>query len=236
MKLEDSAFDSQHYDLRIGRLIPETHDDAAGIASALAEARARYDVAFLRYEANDPARRAIEEAGHRPVDTLITSTLREPAVAGKPSIAEVGVVPRIEHAVDLAAVEQITAENHWTSHLHSDPRLPAKRTQALYTRWALNDVTGRAQRTITARVHGDLVGYITVLDRSPASMIDLVAVGPAWHGKGIGRSMLDAFIAADRSREATVGTQAENPALLLYRRCGFVPTATHVTYHLWSEP
>ena len=34
---------------------------------------------------------------------------------------------------------------------------------------------------------------------------------------------------------ATVGTQADNPALRLYARCGFVPTATHVTYHLWLD-
>ena len=66
-------------------------------------------------------------------------------------------------------------------------------------------------------------------------MIDLVAVAAAWHGKGVGSAMIASVISwiGDRDVVATVGTQAENPALSLYTRHGFVPSHEHVTYHLW---
>jgi len=53
----------------------------------------------------------------------------------------------------------------------------------------------------------------------------------ASRGRGVGASLIAGFIdwLGDRSALATVGTQAGNPALRLYARCGFVPTATHVT-------
>ncbi|HEX8110750.1 MAG TPA: GNAT family N-acetyltransferase, partial [Kofleriaceae bacterium] len=78
-----------------------------------------------------------------------------------------------------------------------------------------------------------------------AAMIDLVAVAAAWRGRGAGARLLAGCIdwlgdwigdrPGDHAHVATVGTQADNPALRLYRRCGFVPTATHVTYHLWLD-
>jgi len=138
-------------------------------------------------------------------------------------------------------VAAIAGEAIRTSHLHADPRLPAERTRALYAAWATNDVTGRAQRTIVARAGRALVGYLAVVT-APVSaprtaMIDLVAVAATWRGRGAGASLLAGFIdwIGDRAITATVGTQADNPALRLYARCGFVPTATHVTYHLWLD-
>ena len=135
----------------------------------------------------------------------------------------------------------ITGEAIRTSHLHADPRLPAERTRALYAAWATNDVTGRAQQTIVARAGRSLIGYLTVV-ATPATapttaMIDLVAVAAAWRGRGAGAALVAGFVdwLGDRPITATVGTQADNPALRLYARCGFVPTATHVTYHLWLD-
>jgi GNAT superfamily N-acetyltransferase len=62
-------------------------------------------------------------------------------------------------------------------------------------------------------------------------------VAAASRGRGAGAALIAGFVdwLGDRAITATVGTQADNPALRLYARCGFVPTATHVTYHLWLD-
>lgn len=247
MRVEASPFDAQHYDLPIGRLVREPADGPGELDAAIGAARrAGFTVVFLRLVGDDSLRGALNAAGHAPVDTLVTSTLAPRA--GQPerragTAAEISIDPhdRLADPADVAAVAAITGEAIRTSHLHADPRLPIERTRALYAAWATNDVTGRAQRTIVARAGGALIGYLTVVASPaaapPTAMIDLVAVAAAWRGRGAGAALVGGFVdwIGDREITATVGTQADNPALRLYQRCGFVPTATHVTYHLWLD-
>ena len=254
MRLVDSPFDSEHYGLAIGRLVRDDGDGPDELAAAIAAARReRYAVVFVRLASDDPLRGALEDAGHAPVDTLVTSTLAaRPAIArsSEPS-PEPGPEPgpepvierhdRLDDPFDVASVAVITGEAIRTSHLHVDPRLPAERTRALYAAWATNDVTGRAQQTIVARAGRSLIGYLAVV-AAPATApttarIDLVAVAATWRGRGAGAALVAGFVdwLGERAITATVGTQADNPALRLYARCGFVPTATHVTYHLWLD-
>ena len=239
MRLVASPFDSAHYGLAIGRLVRDHGDGLDQLAAAIATARRdRHAVVFLRLAGDDPLRGAVERMGHAAVDTLVTSTLGpdRPAIPRSGELA-IERCDRLDDPADLAAVAAITGEAIRTSHLHADPRLPAERTRALYAAWATNDVTGRAQQTIVARAGRELVGYLTVLAGAETAMIDLVAVAAARRGRGAGASLVAGFIdwLGDRAITATVGTQADNPALRLYARCGFVPTATHVTYHLWLD-
>jgi GNAT superfamily N-acetyltransferase len=243
MRLAACPFDSEHYGLAIGRLIRDPGDGPAELAAALADARReRCAVVFVRLTAEDPLRGALEAAGHTPVDTLVTSTLGTSTPTSRLEIVR-GDEVEIEHhdrladPADIAAVAAITGEAIRTSHLHADPRLPAERTRALYAAWATNDVTGRAQRTIVSRDGHALIGFLTVVATPDTAMIDLIAVAAAGRGRGTGASLIAGFIdwLGDRNVLATVGTQAGNPALRLYARCGFAPTATHVTYHLWLD-
>jgi GNAT superfamily N-acetyltransferase len=259
MRLVASPFDSEHYGLAIGRLVRDDGDGPAELAAAIATARRElFTVVFVRLAGDDPLRgpiergetgdsapRGIHRAGHAPVDTLVTSTLaaRPASARSAEPCPELKIErhDRLDDPFDVAAVAAITSEAIRTSHLHADPRLPAERTRALYTAWAGNDVTGRAQQTIVARAGRSLIGYLTVVAAPAAApttaRIDLVAVAAAWRGRGAGAALIAGFVdwRGDRPITATVGTQADNPALRLYARCGFVPTATHVTYHLWLD-
>jgi GNAT superfamily N-acetyltransferase len=249
MRLIPCPFDSEHYGLSIGRLIRDPGDGPAELDAAIAAARSeRCAVVFLRLTGDDPLRGALEQAGYAPADTLVTSTLTAAPGIPLPDVApaaapEVAIEhhDRLADPADVAAVAAITREAIRSSHLHADPRLPAAGTRALYAAWATNDVTGRAQPTIVARAGRALVGYLAVIATRDTAMIDLVAVAAAWRGRGIGASLIAGFIdwlgarPGDHAVVATVGTQAGNPALRLYARCGFVPAATHVTYHLWLD-
>jgi len=246
MRLVASPFDSEHYGLAIGRLVCDDGDGPGELAEAIAAARReRFAVVFVRLAGDDPLRGAIEGNGYTPVDTLVTSTLAaRPAIPRSDEPSPELVIQRhdrLDDPFDVASVVAITGEAIRTSHLHADPRLPAGRTRALYAAWATNDVTGRAQQTIVARAGRSLIGYLTVVAAPPAApttaRIDLVAVTAAGRGRGAGAALIAGFVdwLGDRPITATVGTQADNPALRLYARCGFVPTATHVTYHLWLD-
>jgi GNAT superfamily N-acetyltransferase len=247
MRLVASPFDSEHYGLAIGRLVRDDGDGPAELAAAIAAARRdRHAVVFLRLAGDDPLRDALHRAGYAPVDTLVTSALGpdRPAI---PRSGEGEVELALEHhdrladPADVAAVAAISGEAIRTSHLHADPRLPAERTRALYAAWATNDVTGRAQQTIVARAGRAPIGFLAVIASPGVAMIDLVAVAAAWRGRGAGASLIAGFLdwlgdrPGDPALVATVGTQADNRALRLYARCGFVPVATHVTYHLWLD-
>jgi len=231
LRLHLSAFDSDHYALRIGVLGPGGDLDAA-IASAR---RDGYDVVFVRLLDTDPWCGELERRGHRPVDTLVTSTLTDELAPAHPAI------PVEHHATvtgaDADAIVAITTATIHTSHLHADPRLPAARTQALYAAWIRNDLAGRAERTLVARDGGEVIGYLAALVRDDTAIIDLIAVRPDWHGRGVGSALIASFVdwVRERGLGATVGTQADNPALRLYARCGFAPTTTQLTYHLWLD-
>ncbi|HET7501663.1 MAG TPA: GNAT family N-acetyltransferase [Kofleriaceae bacterium] len=243
MQILASPFDSQHYGLAIGRLVREAEDRADDLHAAVETARReRFAVVFVRLAEGDPLCGVLARAGHAPVDTLVTSTLgsERPEIRGNATIA-VEHHDRLDDPADVAAAAAITMEGMRTSHLHADPRLPIARTRELYAAWARNDVTHRAQRTIVARAAGaagELIGFLSVLAAPGTAAIDLIAVAAARHGQGVGGALLASFIAwiGDRGTIATVGTQADNPARRLYARAGFVPTATHFTYHLWIDP
>jgi GNAT superfamily N-acetyltransferase len=229
MEIGLSKFDSDHYGVRVGKLV--------GRASVEEVLAARdFDVVFVRLLAGDPMCADLERAGHRPVDTLVTSTLRK---APPPPSIQVETHPRLSDPADIAAVEAITTESMRTSHLHADPRLPLAKTHALYAHWARNDVTGRGDHTSIVRDEGGaVIGYLAAVATETTAAIDLVAVRAAAFGRGLGTALVARFAnwAAARGGTATVGTQHDNPALRLYARCGFVPTSTHFTYHLWRDP
>jgi GNAT superfamily N-acetyltransferase len=239
MRVQLSPFDSKHYGLHIGRFVRDQADGPAELSAAIEAARReRFAVVFVRLAEHDPLCGMLEGAGHAPVDRLVTSKLGRDRVA-IPGNATVAIEhhDRIEDPADIAAIASITTESIRRSHLHADPRLPAARTRELYAAWARNDVTGRAQRTIVARIEDELIGYLAVLATPGAAVIDLVTVRASWHGRRVGSTLIASFIdwIGDREIVATVGTQADNPALRLYASCGFVPTATHCTYHLWLD-
>lgn len=237
MKLEPSPFDTRIFACSIGRLVVDPTDGAADLEAALDEARARYAVLFLRTTSTHPVVEELARRGHRPVDRLVTSTLRSTSFTQPASVGDVAIehVDKLDDELDVATVAAFTAETMRTSHFHADPRLSPESTRQLFQEWARNDVTGRARRTIVARAGREIVGFVAIVIAGSVAIIDLVSVTPTWQGRGIGGLMLASFVewVASTGLEATVGTQVDNPAQRLYERYGFVPTSEHLTYHLW---
>lgn len=254
MRVDASPFDSEQYGLAIGRAVAEPFDGVAQLESALTQARSDFDVVFVRVPEAGVLDRELRHRGDVPADVLVTSTLTEtsPAAPAQSLRYSIEAHDRVTRNQDLTAIEAISASVLRRSHLHADRRLPAERTQRYYAAWARNNATGRAHQTFLARADGQVIGYLSMLLRTPevttgASTtnaqtriaIDLIATSAEWQGQGIGSALLAKLaevIANHPGAVATVGTQADNPALKLYRRCGYTPTERHATYHVWLRP
>lgn len=66
----------------------------------------------------------------------------------------------------------------------------------------------------------------------------LVAVDPACRGNGIGKNLMDRFIGDATERGATrlfLEARENNPAISLYRRCGFEPVGRRPNYYRTAD-
>ncbi len=235
--LTASPFDSEIYGYRVARLVPSGPDD---VDAGLAEARGNFDVVFVRVDGGDLGTATrLGERGVAPLETLVTSELAPDAAASPvPVVTAVTVEEhaRIDDAREIATIAGFTGDAIRTSHYHADDRLPVTQTRTLYARWMENDLRGRALTTFVVRQAQRPVGALTIVKAGEGRVaIDLVAVDPSAQGQGIGGALVGAFITWVRARNLVgrVGTQADNRALALYHRCGFVPVERAQTYHVW---
>jgi ribosomal protein S18 acetylase RimI-like enzyme len=235
--IEPAPFDSDCYGLRIGRVAARAALTREPVRILDAARDGGYAMVYARMPDDAPLARALASEGHVPVDTLVTSALwtkvLHPVVAGDATIEQHA---QIGDAEDLDAIAHVTSAAITRTRFHADPRLPHDATILLVEAWAKNDARGRAQRIVLARRAGRVIGYLAALETPERVVIDLVAVHPSAQGRGIGGALLASFIDAyvDDTRMLTVGTQHDNPALALYKRHGFKPMQTEVTFHLWT--
>jgi ribosomal protein S18 acetylase RimI-like enzyme len=136
----------------------------------------------------------------------------------------------------VEAVAAIGAEAFATSRFHLDPAMPPGAADRIKREWARNCAAGaRGAGTLVVLRDGVPAGFLAVLADGPARVIDLVAVGAAHRGRGLGRALVAAFIArfGPAADELRVGTQAANVASLrLYESMGFRVASTAYALHL----
>lgn len=169
---------------------------------------------------NVPVLVALEDAGFRCVDSLVT--LAYGARASSPPDPRVGPC----HSHDHAAIQALAQGAFESTRYACDPWMPAGAADRVVKSWVSNNLHGRADRTWVARVDGAAVGFLSSLWR-PAervAVIDLIAVDRRCKGMGLGRALTQAMVShyLGSAQQITVGTQASNaPALALYQSCGF---------------
>ena len=132
-------------------------------------------------------------------------------------------------------------------HHDFDPRrfLPTRdRTPADYAAFLVRQLDDPDVAVLVADVNGDVIGYayaaVEGYDymalRGPAAVLHDIVVEPEYRGRGVGRQLLDAALAALQSRGAprvVLSTAAGNDvAQRLYATSGFRPTMIEMTREL----
>jgi ribosomal protein S18 acetylase RimI-like enzyme len=91
-----------------------------------------------------------------------------------------------------------------------------------------------------ARLDGEPIGTLRVVDAGPAANIYAFGLLPAYRGRGLGRRFLEATLDNLRAGgyvSAGLEVELENAnAVALYRSCGFVDTTTYEYYALQLSP
>ena len=133
-------------------------------------------------------------------------------------------VEPLHHAFELQLAE-LARTSFSQDRFHRDPRIPEQAANHLKSRWALNNLNGRAEYNWGYIEEGLLQGFIQCLVRGTTLAIDLVAVSEASRGKGIGQTLVNEVIVSAKSSgfdRVIVGTQADNQSSqALYRKFGF---------------
>lgn len=130
---------------------------------------------------------------------------------------------------ECTSVSEIAGVCFIRSRFHQDPRIPKDIANTIKRRWVENYFRGeRGDSIIVAEVSGKPVGFLAIdkiLDKNQEiRVIDLIGVHPKFHGRGIGKRMVNFFISdsVTKCNLLRVGTQIINlPSLHLYEKCGF---------------
>jgi ribosomal protein S18 acetylase RimI-like enzyme len=127
-------------------------------------------------------------------------------------------------ASDAEALLTVAATSFRYSRFHLDPLVPNALANRIKREWIASYLVGRRGECLWAvRSDGDVAGFLAVTGGDDHGgrykTIDLIAVAPAFQGRGIGRQVLRFFFRhyAHACEHLRVGTQVANlPSMRLY--------------------
>ena len=148
---------------------------------------------------------------------------------------------RLAQPDEMEMVASIAYRAFESFRLRVDPHIPESRARHSRREWVRNGFKGRAEAIYVAESENYIVGF--ALLRSKASTekigeIELIAVDPEFHGKGIGKALVAEAIRHYQGKisEIQVGTQAKNlRAIGLYTRMGFSVVRSELSFHRHSD-
>ena len=182
---------------------------------------------------------AVEAVGFRIIESFLTfgrQTDDEIPVNGEPDCHI-----RLAQPEEMETVAAIAHRAFESFRLRVDPQIPESRARHSRREWVHNGFKGRAEAIYVAESENRLVGFALLRSKTGTEKIgeiELIAVDPAFHGRGIGKALVAEAIRhyQGKTSEIQVGTQAKNlRAVGLYTRMGFSVIRSELSFHRHSE-
>lgn len=129
---------------------------------------------------------------------------------------------------DEQGILEIAKNAFLTSRLYQDSRIPHAVASRIKEDWVANYFAGqRGDNLIVARVDGRVAGFLLLINKTT---IDLIAVSPSYHRRGIASSMIG--FANQTLGLLNAGTQLNNPgSIAMYEKCGFFMKYAYFVLH-----
>ena len=203
---------------------------------------------------------AVESVGFRIIESFLTfgrktageiPFVRSPDSSGlgnetKDGGSDCGV--RLAQPDEMETVAAIAHRAFESFRLRVDPQIPESRARHSRREWVRNGFKGRAEAIYVAESENRLrsespriVGFALLRSKAGTEKtgeIELIAVDPAFHGRGIGKALVAEAIQhyQGKTSEIHVGTQAKNlRAIGLYTRMGFSVIRSELSFHRHSD-
>ncbi|MFJ5964224.1 GNAT family N-acetyltransferase [Bacillus sp. NPDC093026] len=120
-----------------------------------------------------------------------------------------------------------------------DPFLDQRVVQHFYQEWMRNNLYGRADINLVAKLNGEVVGLIQGMTKGDKMALELFAIRPDVRGRGIGKRLFVEImkLSYDRGHHfISAGTQLHNiSAIQLYEKMGFKTMNAFLYYHVWPK-
>ena len=211
--------------------LPEIDPAAPAAIDAHAEAHAgAFYFAKIQAERVDKVQ-LLARAGFTVVDVNVTFELALPSEA-RPLRVDVGECAKASEE----AVLDIAGGCFTFTRFHLDPHVGLEVAHAVKREWTRSYVLKkRGDHLFVAYSGGRPAGFLAALvTPEKAAVIDLVGVATDMQKKGVGESLVNAFV--NRYRKHTdkllVGTQVANvPSIRLYEKLGFSLKSSHYVLH-----
>ena len=203
-----------------------------------------HDVRFLSVrlpEGELAALHAVEAVGFRIIESFLTFSRKTEGEI--PFEGESDFHIRLAQRGEMGPVASIAYRAFQSFRLRVDPQIPESRARHSRREWVRNGFKGRAEAIYVAASKNRLVGFALLRSKTGAmnekiGEIELIAVDPAWKGRGIGKALVAASIRhyQGKTSEIQVGTQAKNlRAVGLYTRMGFSLVRSELSFHKHSH-
>lgn len=138
-----------------------------------------------------------------------------------------GYTVRLSKPEDRESVANIARGAFTSSRLYQDPNIPNETASQIKADWVENFYNGaRGDAMIIVEDQSGIHGFLLLI----GNVIDLIAVSPAAHKKGIASAMIAK--ANEQIGPLSAGTQIINaPSIALYQKCEFhLQSAQHVLH------
>ncbi|GLF89263.1 spore coat polysaccharide biosynthesis protein SpsD [Bacillus safensis] len=197
------------------------------------------DFFFLRLEASDLEKnRIVQRLSHAYYVGGLTRLEAPPVQMEMPSTDEDVVISLLDEKEYDEAVS-LAHQAFVKSRYALDPFLDQNAVQHFYQEWMRNNLLGRADINLAAKVNDEVVGLIQGMTKGDEMALELFAIRPDTQGKGIGKKLFMAMMNASYERGhrfISAGTQMHNTiAIQLYEKMGFRTTNAFLYYHVWPK-
>ena len=182
---------------------------------------------------------AVEAVGFRIIESFLTFGRNTDGEIPFSGASDCHV--RLAQPDEMEEVAALAYRAFQSFRLRIDPQIPECRARHSRREWVRNGFKGRAEAIYVAESENHLVGFALLRSKvgtEKIAEIELIAVDPAFHGRGIGKALVAASIRhyQEKTSEIHVGTQAKNlQAIGLYTRMGFSIVRSELSFHRHAD-
>ena len=132
-------------------------------------------------------------------------------------------------------LKKIAFDSFSLDRFHSDHNIPDFSASFIKSEWISNYFKGlRGDNCFVCKVKNDIVGFLLVIKKSDAAIIDLIAVEKKHRGFGVGKCLINKMGGFYKNSVSSflVGTQLNNKeSILFYESAGFKFFSSSLVWH-----